>query len=141
MWGFPLRRASNGIYEAVSEVAREILQRVDDRGLALGPDRIEQIYKAWRRSEKSRRNWRNWDGRSDPLPVLQERWRYEVKYLCRRRPLQKWALRRYAKFLMKNGGKWRYSTRVPDYIPPLILTPKAEKELPLMPRLVKCKTG
>lgn len=141
MWGFPLRRATNGIYEVVGEAAREILRRVDHKGLALGPDRIEQIYKAWRKSERARRNWRNWDGISAALPALQEPWRYDLRYLRRLRPRQKWGIRRYAKSLLKNGGKWRYTTRVSDYSPPLMLTPKAEKEQALLPRLAKRKTG
>jgi len=141
MWGFPLRRAGNGIYEVVGKAAQVTLRRVDHVGLPLGPDRIEQIYKTWRKAEKDLRNWQNWDGRSVPLPPLQEPTRYEVIYLRQLRPRRKWALPRYARSLLKSGGVWPYRTREQDHNLEPILTPKGEKELEVMPRLVRRKTG
>lgn len=49
-WGFSVRStgAKDGAAELVGIVARRVLGRTDSKGQPLGPDRVEQIFEAWR---------------------------------------------------------------------------------------------
>jgi hypothetical protein len=49
-WGFSVRSAggTKGAAELIGLVARGVLGRADSKGQPLGPDRVEQIFEAWR---------------------------------------------------------------------------------------------
>lgn len=49
-WGFSVRSTcgAQGAAELVGIVARSVLGRTDSKGQPLGPDRVEQIFEAWR---------------------------------------------------------------------------------------------
>lgn len=49
-WGFSVRSTggTEGAAELVGIVARSVLGRADSKGQPLGPDRVEQIFEAWR---------------------------------------------------------------------------------------------
>ena len=49
-WSFSLRSidGTEGAAELIGIVARRVLGRTDSKGQPLGPDRIEQIFEAWR---------------------------------------------------------------------------------------------
>jgi hypothetical protein len=143
MWGYPLR-GERGIFQVVADEAQGLGLRKDERERALGEDLFAKIYESWRDAERDRRSFKNWKQGTDPEPVLQERWRYEVHYLASARPYKGWSLRRYAKKLLQMEGVWRFSEKLDNtfcYSRQLKLTPKAEKNLILMPQFAKRKTG
>jgi len=147
LWGFPLRSrdGSEGICEAVGAIAqtlapveagitRHSLDPAESR--PLGPDRVEQLYEAWRKAEQRRRQ------KANDWPLM-ARWRFEKSSLIRLRPRSDQSLRKYAVALLANGGEWpkrRRPSRLPFGWEPG-LTGKAEKELALMPRVTRRKTG
>lgn len=49
-WGFSVRSTggTEGAAELIGIVARRVLGRTDSKGHPLGPDRVEQIFEAWR---------------------------------------------------------------------------------------------
>lgn len=145
MWGFPLR-GKDGVLDVVARLARDVLHRLGESGdpakhpQPLSEIRVEQILEAWRNEERAGRHWTTGNDKG----ALPERWRYPVNYLRVARPRQGWGLQRYARKLLANGGIWR-GRRGPTPknwpIRPVVLTPKAEKELLSMPRIRRRKTG
>jgi hypothetical protein len=136
MWGFRMR-GKNGVLEVVGQLALAILGRRGQSGRKMQPlsaERVEQIFKDWRKQERVRRHWTA--GNGFPLP---ERWRFLRGYLVRSRPLRRgrpWGVKRYAAKLLKNGGVWHWAP-FPDHygiIPEPVLSPRAEKEYLIGPR-------
>lgn len=121
-WGFPKRSRGNdaGVCEVVALEARRILQRVDHCGLALGPDRVEQIFEAWFSTEQAeRRNSRRW-------PLMQRR-RYVKASLKLSRP--RLSLDHVAAILLSNGGQWRERNQLPGHDGDDILAPAEQRRL------------
>jgi hypothetical protein len=81
--------------------------------------------------------------------ALPEVWRFTGGYRRSTRPLLPWSLVDYARALLENKGEWdrtldTEATRMLEegwMAPDPVLTPKAEKELEEMPRLVRRKRG
>lgn len=107
MWGFSRRTkkeedAKIAVYEVVGKLAKEILNRTDfcgtdPYGMALGPDRIEQIHEEWRAKEKRR-------AREEARMGPAGRAIFMKKSLQRRAPNK--SLEDIAAILLRNGGKW-----------------------------------
>lgn len=129
IWGFPIRSRgeTQGACEVVGLKARHILDRVDGNGVALGPDRIEQIFEKWFKQEKERRA-------AAHLWPLSERWRYTKESLTDRRPDSRLSIEDYAERLLKNGGQWDGPR---PFLPSgdLRLAPKAEETLGPVPEI------
>jgi hypothetical protein len=130
MWGFPLR-GRNGVRAVVAQLAQDVLRRLGHSGAhpqPLSDERVEQIFKRWRKKERDRRkNTTEWP--------LEERYRYTAQSLARDRPDHRRGLRHYARKLLQNGGKWPWE-HIPDEFnySRAQLSLKAHKEYLLMPR-------
>lgn len=134
MWGYAIREEACAV---VGKLAHTTLPRNGRRAQALSAVRVEQIYKAWRDSERRRRHWTTGNDEG----ALQERWRYQADYLKEARPRRGRGIEFYARKLLANGGTWRHAP--PRWMPfrEPQLTPKAERELLQMPRIRRGKTG
>lgn len=143
MWGFPMR-GKNGVLAVVGRAALHVLKRIGESGdpverpQPLSEERVEQIYKDWRKEERARRHWTT----GNTELALPERWRYPVGYLKQARPRRGWGLQRYARKLLQSSGIWRFAP-TPEWWGPwgIELTPKAEQELLSMPRIGRRRTG
>jgi|GEM_PF-5000218 len=129
-WGLPRRSKGTklGIAEAIGNAALTILKRSDSSGLALGPERIEQIFELWFAKETSRRiSSKEW-----PMP---QRWRYAKETLKQRIPNKTLDLEQLVNILLNNNGVW--PEKLTGLIPhgDLELTPSAWEKLGSMPKL------
>lgn len=102
MWGFSRRTkkeedAKIAVYEVVGKLAKEILGRTDPYGMALGPDRIEQIHEEWRAKEKRR-------AREEARMGPASRAIFMKTSLQRRAPNK--SMEDIAATLLRNGGEW-----------------------------------
>lgn len=107
--------------------ARRTLQRADNYGRALGPDRVEQIFEAWFKSEKQARS----ESRRWPLS---ERWRHTKDSLLERIPDKTMSLEALAVELLRNDGRW-VGRELLMPCGDLVLTPKADRILGSVPKL------
>lgn len=96
MWGYSLR-GEHGIYRTIARSIASGSKR------SIGQYRVEQIYKAWRASERKRGDWSA--GNTGWPPLFDPR-RFAVNSLRARRPHRGWSMARYAKLLLPRGGKW-----------------------------------
>jgi len=124
MWGFPQRR--DGAFQAVARAIEEVNFFGDNfRERSVGEDRVEQIYKTWR-FKKKHSGWR----------YLYEPGRFTHRSLMLRRPSG--SIDELACNSLRNKGS-RASSRVCWPEAPVTesaqLTPKAQAEMDLMPRL------
>lgn len=111
-------RKQPGAFEIVGIEAERILGRTDaDRG-ELGPDRVGQIYKAWRAAEQQRRIVaRQW-----PLTQVSK---WSVESLRERAPFNVGtSLREQAQALLNNGGEWPPEAKYRGHLGDRVATPK-----------------
>jgi len=128
MWGFPQRR--DGAFQAVARAIEEVNFFGDNfRERSVGEDRVEQIYKTWR-FKKKHSGWR----------YLYEPGRFTHSSLMLRRPSG--SIDELARNSLRNKGSRAsscvYSSGAPFPVPvteSAQLTPKAQAEMDLMPRL------
>jgi hypothetical protein len=138
-WGFPLR---SEVLEAVGKAALKELRRGDHVGRALGPDRIEQIYKRWLNEQREVRSFEHYlkTGKiADVNPIFSERWRYTKESLATVRP--RGSVLNLARKLLRG---WKPPRRRADgYVHSEPgLTPRAESEyLAFRHALGRGKTG
>jgi hypothetical protein len=126
MWGFSLR---DGAYDAVANVVNAFPQR--ERVGFIGPDRVEQIYEAWRKQQTRTLQERAKSGR--PIPPLQpSRFRRASRVELRRvrGRLEEIARETYRRECA-DAGQEPDQMREPDLIPPPLpeLTSRALREL------------
>jgi hypothetical protein len=138
LWGFPLRSEVLG---AVAKAALKELGRGDHVGRALGPDRVEQIYKRWLLEQREARSFERYleTGKiADVNPLFLERWRYTKETLERDRPRGS-ALNLACKLVRG----WHPRTRLTGFVSPgATLSPRAEAEyLAFRRELERGKTG
>lgn len=117
-WGFDLRKQ---VFPVVARLSADILKLQNADGLPLGPDRIEQIYKAWLPQSES-----GWVRNGQRLPLTRP-WSYISKdHLEASRP-QAQGLGELAKQLLERDGHW--GDHAPRYLGDPVLTAKHEKQL------------
>lgn len=126
-WGYPLRRAG-GVADVVGTAAAEALKRVDHAGRALGPDRIEQIFKGWMRTARRQSGWFK-----HPVPYDRP-WTGAVVSWLRATGPRNVELPDIARALLLHGGVWEGGP-LPRYVGDAPPTAKRQKELRAMPRM------
>lgn len=116
-WSGRSRPLAPGVFEIVGIEAENILGRTDgDRG-ELGPDRVEQIFKAWRSTEQKRRS----AARAWPLVQV---FVWGVSSLRERAPVNVGdTLNDQAKALLLNAGEWPPSAQFRKYLGDMVPTP------------------
>lgn len=145
-WGFTLRShgPNQGVAELVALEAARTLSVVDSDGLALGPDRVRQIFNDWYRSAgRAASGWKLPAHRAAPRP-----WTRVVLNappggghgLAELRPLslsgrlgEEATLQDYIAELLRHGGRWPHATRRPHGDPHV--TEKGWAEWRAAPRL------
>lgn len=115
-WGFDLRKQ---VFPVVARLAADILGLQNANGLPLGPDRIEQIYKAAPPPVSG------WAKNGQRLPMQRPWSSMSKEYLEARRPTG--GLNKLAERLLRHGGHWDGDR--PRYLGDPILTAKFDKLL------------
>lgn len=140
-WGFTLRSRGleAGAAEVVGRVAAAVLGRTDSAGSALGPDRIEQIFKEWFGDPAGLSaepgGWRR-DGARIPIRPWAG---VTVDYLRSMRPSHipgetaAPTLAQLSAVLLRSGGRWPFEGK--RYLGDPTPTAKAWEGIQTMPRM------